>query len=401
MSAASCLRGLDETTRRGVDLKGIAASALSERLRTVFPEREFIMRSQGQVRFVKITSRLQARGALVVVALLVAWLATMASMTLSQISAARDRSDLLAREAKVASAESRVAQYRAGVDSVASDLARRQQFIEKMVTAHLGELPDDVRKGETVSRSTEEAARTVDKVSAAVPEATGLARLEARQLAFVEGLTRYADRRARTAAAAIRKFGLNPMTMLASSSREAMGGPFLGLSTSRDGSLDPRFRRLGASLARMDALENSLAGIPQVRPANVGHMSSGFGYRSDPFNGRGAFHAGLDFAAPYGAPIYAAASGRVSFAGIKQGYGNCIEVDHGNGLVTRYAHMSRFVAAIGRQVDAGDMIGAIGSTGRSTGPHLHFEVHINGRPVNPRPFLEAASHVRQKPEVGG
>ncbi|HKX79734.1 MAG TPA: M23 family metallopeptidase [Novosphingobium sp.] len=359
------------------------------------------MRSQGQVRFVKITSRLQARGALVVVALLVAWLATMASMTLSQISAARDRSDLLAREAKVASAESRVAQYRAGVDSVASDLARRQQFIEKMVTAHLGELPDDVRKGETVSRSTEEAARTVDKVSAAVPEATGLARLEARQLAFVEGLTRYADRRARTAAAAIRKFGLNPMTMLASSSREAMGGPFLGLSTSRDGSLDPRFRRLGASLARMDALENSLAGIPQVRPANVGHMSSGFGYRSDPFNGRGAFHAGLDFAAPYGAPIYAAASGRVSFAGIKQGYGNCIEVDHGNGLVTRYAHMSRFVAAIGRQVDAGDMIGAIGSTGRSTGPHLHFEVHINGRPVNPRPFLEAASHVRQKPEVGG
>jgi murein DD-endopeptidase MepM/ murein hydrolase activator NlpD len=146
----------------------------------------------------------------------------------------------------------------------------------------------------------------------------------------------------------------------------------------------------------MDALERGLAGIPQVLPASLKFISSGFGYRSDPFNGSGAFHAGLDFRGPVGAPIYAAAKGKVSFAGVRNGYGNCVEIDHGNGLMTRYAHMSAFRTRVGQTVDAGDVIGAIGSTGRSTGPHLHFEVRVHDRPVNPRPFLEAAPHVLEE-----
>src|SRR3546814_1843894 len=88
-------------------------------------------------------------------------------------------------------------------------------------------------------------------------------------------------------------------------------------------------------------------------------------------------HSGLDFKGPQGAPIYAAAKGRVSFVGRKQGYGNVVEIRHGNGMMTRYAHMSRFASRVGEQVDAGDLIGAIGRTGRSTGPHLHSEVHID------------------------
>ena len=104
-------------------------------------------------------------------------------------------------------------------------------------------------------------------------------------------------------------------------------------------------------------------------------------------------HRGLDFRAPHGSPIHAAADGRVSFVGWKSGYGKVVEIDHGNGLVTRYAHMSRFKTEVGAQVAAGDVIGAIGSTGRSTGPHLHFEVRINDHAVNPRPFLETAPHV--------
>ena len=94
-----------------------------------------------------------------------------------------------------------------------------------------------------------------------------------------------------------------------------------------------------------------------------------------------------------GAPIYAAAQGTVSFVGVKSGYGKVVEISHGNGLMTRYAHMSKFAAKTGQKVDAGDVIGAIGSTGRSTGPHLHFEVRINDRAVNPRPFLETAPDV--------
>ena len=336
-------------------------------------------------------------GAALVAALLLVWLVTMAAMAFSQYSATRDRLALLDREAKVANAEGRVSEYRKGLDGVASDLEKRQDFIEKMVQAHVGGLPDDAKAGETVSDSSSEAARTVDKVSAAVPEAAGLARLEARQLAFVERMTRYADRRAERAAAMISRLGLSPAAMLAAlDDRSAQGGPFLSLATSSNGSIDPRFQRLGVSLARMDVLERGLQGIPQFLPASLEFISSGFGYRSDPFTGGGAFHAGLDFKGPVGAPIYAAAKGVISFAGVKQGYGNCIEVSHGNGLMTRYAHMSAFRAHMGQPVAAGDVIGAIGSTGRSTGPHLHFEVRINDRPVNPRPFLEAASHVQQE-----
>jgi murein DD-endopeptidase MepM/ murein hydrolase activator NlpD len=178
--------------------------------------------------------------------------------------------------------------------------------------------------------------------------------------------------------------------------RSAQGGPLEKLSTSRDGSTDPRFERLGLSLARMEAYEQGLDGIPQVVPADGGMITSTFGYRSDPFNGSGAFHPGLDFRGAYGAPIHAAAEGRVSFVGQIRGYGNVVEISHGNGLLTRYAHMSKTMAKVGQQVAAGDTIGAIGSTGRSTGPHLHFEVRINNRAVNPRPFLERAPDVLEE-----
>lgn len=367
------------------------------RLRGWFPEREFFMRSQGQVRFIRLSSRLQMRVAVVLAALALLWLATMLAVTISRLVEASDRLALLNREAKVLTAENRVAAYRKGLGGVADDLRRRQDFIEKMVQAHLGDLPRDARAGETVSNSATEAGRTVAKVSAALPEAAGLARAEARQLAFVEALTRYADRRAAADAAHIRQLGLDPRAMLASMDRnEAMGGPFIPLATSRSGSLDGRFERLGLSLERMSALADGVARMPQVLPARMDYISSGFGFRADPFTGSGAFHPGLDFRGPYGAPIYAAAPGRVVFAGQRSGYGNCIEVDHGNGLITRYAHMSAFRAHIGQSVTGGQIIGAIGSTGRSTGPHLHFEVRINDRPVNPRPFPEARTHVPQK-----
>jgi murein DD-endopeptidase MepM/ murein hydrolase activator NlpD len=325
----------------------------------------------------------------------------MATVAISQILSTRDRLALLDREADVVTAESRVSTYRKNLDATAADLARRQDFIEKMVESQVGELPADAKAGETVSNSSSEAKRTIDKVSAALPEAAGLARIEARQLAFVENMTRLADRRSSRAAAAIRALGLNPETMIAQlDDKSAQGGPLMHLATSADGSLDPRFRRLGLSLARMGLLERGLSGIPNTLPASMEFISSGFGYRSDPFTGEGAFHAGLDFKGPIGAPIYAAAKGKVSFVGQRQGYGNCIEIDHGNGLMTRYAHMSAFHSQVGQPVKAGDLIGAIGSSGRSTGPHLHFEVRINDRPVNPRPFLEAAPHVLEEARTG-
>jgi murein DD-endopeptidase MepM/ murein hydrolase activator NlpD len=365
----------------------ITVTAVRDRLHSWFPDREFFMRSRGQVRFVTLTSKMQMLAAGGALALLLAWGGSMAVMGLMQYN----RADLLSREARVEKSESRVAAYRQNIGKVADDLKRRQDFLDDMVPM----LPEDVKPGETVSNSATEAQKTVRKVSAEIPEAAGLARLEARQLAFVENLTRYADRRARRDEAALRKLGLDPKLVLASM-RTAQGGPLEKLSTSRDGSTDPRFERLGLSLARMDALEDGLQGVPQVMPADSGEITSGFGYRADPFTGGGAFHPGLDFRGAFGAPIHAAAEGRVSFVGQIRGYGNVVEVSHGNGLLTRYAHMSKTMAKVGQKVAAGDVIGAIGSTGRSTGPHLHFEVRINGSVVNPRPFLENAPHVLEE-----
>ena len=365
----------------------ISVAAVRSRLQSWFPDREFFMRSRGHVRFVTLTSKMQMLAAGAALAVLLAWGASMAVMGLMQYH----RADLLYREARVEKSESRVKAYRDNIGKVTDDLKRRQDFIENLLPM----LPDDVKPGETVSNSRTEAQKTVKKVSEEIPEAAGLARIEARQLAFVENLTRYADRRATRDEAALRQLGLDPRAMLASM-RSAQGGPLEKLSTSRDGSTDPRFERLGLSLARMDALEDGLEGIPQVMPADSGEITSGFGYRADPFTGGGAFHPGLDFRGAFGAPIHAAADGTVSFVGQIRGYGNVVEVSHGNGLLTRYAHMSKTMAKVGQRVAAGDVIGAIGSTGRSTGPHLHFEVRINGSVVNPRPFLENAPHVLEE-----
>ena len=348
------------------------------------------MRSQGQVRFIKISSRVQKVAAAVAVAALLGWAVSMAVMAWSQYQAQAERSSLLEREAKVATAEERFDEYANDIDKVTADLAARQDFLEAATAA----LPADAKsENETVTDSSSEAGKTVSKVSALIPEAAALAELEARQLAYVERLTRFADRRAARAASAIRQLGLDPRTIENAAGNEAMGGPLEVLSSGANGDLDPRFERLGLSMARMAALERGLQGIPQVAPADPNFISSGFGYRRDPFTGGGAMHAGLDFKGPRGAPIHSAAQGRVTYVGWKAGYGKTVEISHGNGLMTRYAHMSKFAATEGQDVAAGDVIGAIGSTGRSTGPHLHFEVRINNRAVNPRPFLEKAPHV--------
>ncbi len=356
------------------------------------------MRSNGNVRFIRVSSRLQLRIAGGIAAAVFIWAGMIGWMVISQAVAGYNQVSLLEREAAVATAESRVAQYRSGLGAVADDLAKRQDFIEKSVQGMVGPLPSALPSG-SVSDSADEAAKTVRKTSMLLPEATGLAQTEARQLMFIEAVTRYADARSARAMTAIRKLGLNP-ALVATSDRSAMGGPLIPLATGSGATIDPRFARFGASLERMNALEQALVRIPNTLPASLDTISSGFGYRVDPFTGGGAFHAGLDFRGPIGAPIRAAAAGTISFTGVKQGYGNCVEISHGNGLLTRYAHMSRIEARIGQGIGPGHVIGSIGNSGRSTGPHLHFEVRIADRPVDPRPFLEAMPHVFQETRAG-
>lgn len=134
-------------------------------------------------------------------------------------------------------------------------------------------------------------------------------------------------------------------------------------------------------------VDNAL--LPSGMPVTQGYIASGFGERSDPINGHQATHLGLDFDAPIGTPVTAVAEGVVTFVGIKPGYGNVVEIDHGNGYMTRYAHNSAFVVEAGARVHAGDTIAKVGSSGRATGPHCHFEVWLNGRPVNPLAYVKS------------
>ena len=148
---------------------------------------------------------------------------------------------------------------------------------------------------------------------------------------------------------------------------------------------------IAATLAQLEqqTADHELAytAFPGRMPADGARFGSPFGNRLDPFTHRLSFHPGLDLVAKTGTPILAAAGGRVVFAGEKSGYGNAVEIDHGNGLMTRYGHASRIVAHVGDLVLPREHIADVGSTGRSTGPHLHFEVLVNGAPVNPAAYL--------------
>jgi len=131
--------------------------------------------------------------------------------------------------------------------------------------------------------------------------------------------------------------------------------------------------------------------LPTVQPVNVSYNASGFGWRLDPFTGRSAFHEGVDFASPLGTPIIAAAGGVVIVAEYHHEYGNMLEIDHGNDIVTRYGHTSKLLVKVGDIVKRGQHVANIGSTGRSTGPHLHFEVLVKGVRQDPHKFLSAGA----------
>jgi murein DD-endopeptidase MepM/ murein hydrolase activator NlpD len=157
---------------------------------------------------------------------------------------------------------------------------------------------------------------------------------------------------------------------------------------------DPEFRSLNDSWGRINGVTGkSSVAVPSINPVELMRMTSQFGYRTDPFQGRRKNHKGLDIAGPIGTPIYATADGIVGRAQWVRGYGKYIELEHGNAIQTRYGHLSAMNVASGQRVRKGDVIGFMGSTGRSTGSHLHYEVRIAGEPVNPNSFLEPVTKV--------
>jgi len=156
---------------------------------------------------------------------------------------------------------------------------------------------------------------------------------------------------------------------------------------------DQKFRALFTSWKRLDDIGQGVISIPTARPVEAMTLTSGYGVRSDPFRRRAAMHAGIDLAGPTGTPIYAAADGIVSYSGWMRGYGNLIELAHGKTIETRYGHLSKIFVKSNMRVKRGQLIGLMGSTGRSTGSHLHYEVRLDGKAVNPVPYLQATDYL--------
>ena len=220
---------------------------------------------------------------------------------------------------------------------------------------------------------------------------TSLDQVERRQMAALSSVEDNMESRARRMRGVFTDLGLDMAQLEAATPRSGMGGPFVPVKLPADaGPFERQLYRINITRAQVERLNRTLTLVPYRKPV-IGEVefTSGFGVRSDPFLGRPAMHTGLDFRASTGDPVRATANGKVVSSGWTGGYGRMVEIDHGNGLATRYGHMSEINVRVGDQIKIGQVIGAVGSTGRSTGPHLHYETRIDGEAVDPQKFLRA------------
>lgn len=221
-----------------------------------------------------------------------------------------------------------------------------------------------------------------------------LDQIEDKQLSDVAALGSVAQKTAAKLRGVIAETGLETERLKLPANAKAdggIGGPYIPLKPDAGSSpFEHAALELQDDLSGTDRLVRLLPYLPLRQPlAGPLQVTSPFGTRIDPFFGRLALHPGVDLRQAYGSPVFATAAGKVTVAAPDGGYGNLVEIDHGNGLVTRYGHLAAILVTEGQSVEAGAVVGRLGSTGRSTGPHLHYEVRIDGEPVDPMRFLKA------------
>jgi murein DD-endopeptidase MepM/ murein hydrolase activator NlpD len=220
---------------------------------------------------------------------------------------------------------------------------------------------------------------------------TSLDKVESRQTAALNSVEDSMESRARRMRGVFTDLGLDMAQLVTATPRSGTGGPFVPVKLPANaGAFERQLYRINVTRAQVERLSRTLALVPYRKPV-IGEVefTSGFGVRNDPFLGRPAMHTGLDFRAATGDPVRATANGKVVSSGWTGGYGRMVEIDHGNGLSTRYGHLSEISVKVGDLIKIGQVIGAVGSTGRSTGPHLHYETRIDGEAVDPQKFLRA------------
>ncbi|MER8564069.1 peptidoglycan DD-metalloendopeptidase family protein [Mesorhizobium sp. M0924] len=236
----------------------------------------------------------------------------------------------------------------------------------------------------------ETAADRADKLFVSINDS--LKAIESQQLTRIETLADNAYKNADAITQALEAAGL-PVDSDFGKNESDVGGPLIPLDSSM--MFDSKVKELDEALDTLDQLKKEARRLPLANPAPGHSVTSPFGVRTDPILGTAALHSGMDFRAPVGMAAKVTAAGIVTKAGWNGGYGRMVEVDHGNGFATRYGHLSEIDVAVGQKLAAGDIIGKTGSSGRSTGPHLHYEVRHNGEAIDPLRFLTVGKKVEQ------
>ena len=381
-------------------MRNEANSARTGWLKRWFPVRFIYLRTGDEVQAYALTARRQILMGAVALGLVGWGLVASCGFVIDMIG--------------VSQAERSVAEARATSERVNADLQARLETAVVRMTASTGSL--------------EELAQMVERRHAALTQVMGMfhgvdgAELELQpiiatdsdgrtptermsavrmdQERLIARAQQFAETRAERLRLAFRLAGLNPAAYVGQGT--SLGGPLIQADDPSamaaildvDEPFATRILSASRNLGDMRDLTDAATYLPFDRPTQA-RTTSGFGVRFDPFNGRPALHQGQDFAAPLNTPIHATAPGVVSFVGVRSGYGNTVEIDHGGGFKTRYAHLNSTAVQIGQRVALGQRIGAMGSTGRSTGVHLHYEVWMNGRAQNPARFMRAGDYLVQ------
>ena len=376
---------------------------LARRIVSLFPERHISLRSKDDHHRLVLTSRQQLALACVGVAAL-CWTA-LATFGLAYETWSRNRA-----EAEVAQTQAKyerwIADRQARLDSALAqlnapsnslvDLANSLEKRNAALAMLLTQARDAPGAAQALTPVLTQSALTVGTTPAA-----RLQSVQANQERIIETAASFAKNRADRLRMAFRLAGLDPN--IYAGPNEGLGGPLVDAKDPRalaaildtDEDFARRLQSAATDLADMRGLGQAMDALPLGRPAAVSSESSGFGVRMDPFSGEPAFHTGQDFSGAFLSPITATAPGIVSFTGVRSGYGNTVEIDHGRGFKTRYAHLATILVTVGQRVALGQRLGAMGSTGRSTGTHLHYEVWVNGRAQNPMRFVRAGDYVQQ------
>jgi murein DD-endopeptidase MepM/ murein hydrolase activator NlpD len=376
---------------------------LRQLLADLFPERHLYVRSGGQMKGYVLTPRKQMIGATVVSAAALWMGVCSAAMLVNLMSATSADREVARTQAKY---ERWIADRQARLNSAVAELnasgganATLADTLEKRHAA-LALLLTDLKGAPGAAQALTPTIDHVLAVSGKNPaQQVEMVRIGQEQL--LDAADNFAKSRADRLRLAFRLAGLTPAAYMPKGG--ALGGPLIESKDPRalaavldvDEDFATRIQHAASDMSEAHALEDTAKSLPLAQPAQVSERSSNFGVRTDPFTGHPAFHSGEDFPGSRMQPIRATAPGVVSFTGVRSGYGNTVEVDHGRGFKTRYAHLAAISVQVGERVTIGSRLGGMGSTGRSTGTHLHYEVWVNGRAQNPERYLRAGAYVQQ------